>query len=159
MSTTITLPRTIVEHAKREAKRLGISLEEYLLELISSDMDPKDKAVEYIKVAEELLEQAEEELRRGGLRQAAEKTWGAAALSIKAYAYWKEGKRLVSHEELWRYKERVSKELGEWVRDAWMMASSMHTCFYEGWCTQKDVEVAYKHVKKLVKEIEERIRK
>ncbi len=159
MSVTIILPRTIIEHAKREAKKLGISLEEYLLELVSSGLDPKDKAAEYIKVAEELLEQSREELRKGDLRQAAEKVWGAAALSIKAYAYWKEGKRLASHGELWEYKDRLSKEIGEWVREVWMMASSMHICFYEGWCTERDIEVTYKHVEKLVKEIEGRIRK
>ena len=159
MSVTIILPRTIIEHAKREAKKLGISLEEYLLELVSSGLDPKDKAAEYIKVAEELLEQSREELRKGDLRLAAEKVWGAAALSIKAYAYWKEGKRLASHGELWEYKERLSKEIGEWVREVWMMASSMHICFYEGWCTERDIEVTYKHVEKLVKEIEGRIRK
>jgi len=159
LSVTIILPRTIIEHAKREAKKLGISLEEYLLELVSSGLDPKDKAAEYIKVAEELLEQSREELRKGDLRQAAEKVWGAAALSIKAYAYWKEGKRLASHGELWEYKDRLSKEIGEWVREVWMMASSMHICFYEGWCTERDIEVTYKHVEKLVKEIEGRIRK
>ncbi len=158
MSTTIILPRTIIEHAKREAEKLGISLEEYLLELISSNMDPKDKALEYVKVAKELLEQAREELRKGDLRQAAEKVWGAAALSIKAYAYWKEGKRLASHGELWGYKEKVSKELGEWVREAWIMASSMHICFYEGWCARGDVEITCRHVERLVKEVEERIR-
>ncbi|OYT56958.1 MAG: hypothetical protein B6U76_02290 [Desulfurococcales archaeon ex4484_217_2] len=158
MSTTIILPRTIIEHAKREAEKLGISLVEYLLELISSGMDPKDKALEYIKVAKELLEQVREEIGKGDLRQAAEKVWGAAALSIKAYAYWKECKRLASHGELWRYKEKVSKELGEWVREAWIMASSMHVCFYEGLCTRGDVEITYKHVERLVKEVEERIR-
>lgn len=68
MSATIILPRTIIEYAKREAKKLGISLEEYLLELVSSGLDPKDKAAEYIKVAEELLEQSREELRKGDLR-------------------------------------------------------------------------------------------
>jgi len=118
----------------------------------------KDKALEYIKVAKELLEQVREELGKGDLGRAAEKVWGAAALSIKAYAYWKEGKRLASHGELWGYKEIVSKELGEWVREAWMIASSMHICFYERWYARGDVEITYKHVERLVKEIEERIR-
>lgn len=53
----------------------------------------------------------------------------------------------------------MSKEIGEWVREVWMMASSMHICFYEGWCIGRDIEVTYKHVEKLVKEIEGRIRK
>ena len=158
MFITITLPRTIVESAKREAEKLGISLEEYLLELISSSMSSRDKALEYVKVAKELLEQSVEELRKGNVRQAAEKVWGAATLSIKAYAYWREDKRITSHGELWKYKEVVLREIGEWVRETWIIASSMHICFYEGWCTDKDVEISCKYVKKLIKEIEKIIK-
>jgi len=35
----------------------------------------------------------------------------------------------------------------------------MHTCFYEGWCTEKDVEKVLSLVEKLVKAIMERIKK
>jgi len=134
--TTIVIPRVIAEKVRREAERLGISLEEYLLELISRDLDPKSKAKEFIRTAIDLLEQVREELEKENLRQAAEKIWGACALSIKAYAYWKEGKRLSSHKELWEYKDVVAKEIGEWVKNSWFAASSMHTYFYEGWCTK-----------------------
>ncbi len=154
----IMLPRVVVERAREEARKLGISLEEYFLELVSQNLDPKDRAVEYIEASKELLEQAKNELKKGDLRQAAEKTWGAAALAIKAYAYMKEGKRLASHGELWEYKDKVASDLGEWVRDTWVYANSMHTCFYEGWCTRRDIETAIKHVEKLVKEIEKKIK-
>ena len=80
------LPSVIVERARKEAKKLGISLEEYLLELISRDLDPKNRAIEYIKVSEELLEQARDELRKDNVRQAAEKVWRTTALAVKAYA-------------------------------------------------------------------------
>ncbi len=145
------IPKTIVEHVKMRARALGVSIEEYLLELISQNLNPEDKAKEYSKVAIELIKQAKEELRKDNLRQASEKIWGAAALSIKAHAYLREGKRLSSHRELWKYKDEVVKELGEWVRNAWAHASSMHVCFYEGWCTKRDVEASLKSVEKLVK--------
>ncbi|NPA05399.1 MAG: HEPN domain-containing protein [Crenarchaeota archaeon] len=123
-------------------------------ETINQTLHPKTRAKQYIKEAHGLLQEAVKELEKGDPRQAAEKLWGAAALAVKAYAYWKEGKRLTSHKELWQYKDRLRDELGEWVYDAWMAANGMHTCFYEGWCTRRDVEEALKQVERLVKGIE-----
>ena len=157
LSVIITMPKRIVRRIREEAKRLGVSVEEYLLELTTQDLDPRDKAVEYIETARELLQQAYRELEEGNIRQAAEKLWGATALAIKAYAWWREGRRLASHYELWEYKDKVVEELGEWVRDVWNAGQSMHTCFYEGWCTDKDVEATIKYVERLVKEIKAKI--
>jgi len=151
--TVVTLPSVIVERARREAEKLGVSVEEYLLELLSRDLDPKGKAVEYIKASEELLEHARDELRKGNMRQAAEKVWGATALTVKAYAYWREGRRLVSHGEMWDYVEVLVGDVGEWVRDAWYAGNAMHICFYEGWCKPGQVEAAMKRVEKLLEEI------
>ena len=39
----------------------GISVEEYLLDLLSKDLNPEERAQEYIETASELLEQAKEE--------------------------------------------------------------------------------------------------
>jgi hypothetical protein len=78
----------------------------------------------------ELLERAEAELRRGELRQASEKIWGARALAIKAHALAKKGLRLESHADLWAYKNEVAEELGSWVRTAFKLADSMHKIYY-----------------------------
>ena len=54
-----------------------MSFEGYVLELLLRDVDdPLEKAREYVEVVRDLLEQAREELSRGDVRQAAEKTWG-----------------------------------------------------------------------------------
>jgi len=156
-ATFIRLPRSIVERLEKEARKLGLSIEEYVLELMLRDLDPSERVREYIEAAKDLLEQAKEELRKGDVRQAAEKLWGATALAVKAYAAWRDGKRLTSHGELWEYKRRIEKELGEWVSDAWNAGQSMHICFYEGWCAAQDVEVAIKRVERLVHEIEKRV--
>jgi len=153
----VVLPSVIVERARKEAKKLGISLEEYLLELITRDLDSKNRAIEYIKVSEELLEQARDELRKDNVRQAAKKVWGATALAVKAYAYWREDKRLVSHGEMWEYVEVLVGDIGEWVRDVWYAGNAMHVCFYEGWCKPGQVEAAIKHAEKLVKEIKAKL--
>ncbi len=148
----------LAKRVKEEAEKLGISVYEYLVELLSQNLDPKDRAIEYIEAAKSLLEEAMLELEKNNVRQAAEKLWGAAALAIKAYAYWKERKRLVSHRDLWEYKRKLGEELGEWVYDAWANATEMHICFYEKWCSEKDVRVAYKRIERLVREVATRIK-
>ena len=156
-SVTLRLTRDVVERLEREAGRAGLSLEEYVLELILRGLDPSERAREYVKVAEDLLRQARGELSKGDVRQAAEKVWGAAALSVKAYAEWREGRRLAGHGELWEYRRRSERELGEWVYGAWMAANGMHVCFYEGWCSKEDVERAVRSVERLVKEVAKRV--
>ncbi len=155
---SIVIPRRIIERLKKEAEKLGVSLDEYIVELLTRESDPRDKALEYVDAAYELIDQARSELTKSNISQAAEKIWGAAALTIKAYAWWKEGKRLVSHRELWEYKDKLAEEYGEWIDIAWAQANSMHTCFYEGWCSRRSVEIALKHVERLVREISSRIR-
>ncbi len=155
---TIVVPASIARRLREEAEKLGLSPEEYLVELLLRDLDPPERAREYIEASKSLLEEAREELHRGDVRQAAEKAWGAAALAIKAYAAWREGRRLTSHGELWECMRRAARELGEWVRDAWAHANAMHVCFYEGWCARDDVEKALERIERLVSGIERRIR-
>lgn len=138
-------------------ERPGVSIEECIADLLLKDLDPRDGARECVEVAGELLRQAESELERGNIRQAAEKLWGACALAVKAYAYQRDGRRLTSYGELWEYKSIMASELGGWVRVAFQQASCMHTCFYEGWCDEDDVKVALKAVEKLVKAVEGRV--
>jgi len=150
---TIVIPASIAERLRREADRLGSSLEEYIVELALQGLDPPERAGGYAKASKELLEHAEKELERGNTRQAAEKAWGAAALAVKAYAEWREGRSLSSHGELWEYRRRLEEELGDWVYDSWMSAAGMHTCFYEGWCNAHDVSKSLERIKRLVDEV------
>ena len=154
----IPLPRVIVRRLRQEAVKRGISVEEYLLDLLSKDLNPEERAQEYIEAASELLEQAKEELKKSNIRQAAEKLWGVVALAVKAYAYWRENRRLTSHGELWKYILVLQKEIGKWVSDSWNAGNSMHTCFYEGWCRKEHVEDAIEKIERLVKEVASRIK-
>ena len=155
----IRLPRSIAQRLRIEAEKQGMGLEEYLVELAAQDLDPPERAREYIEAARELLGQAREELRRGNIRQAAEKAWGAAALAVKAYAAWRDGKRLTSHGELWRYTLVLRREFGKWITGAWNAGNSMHTCFYEGWCGREHVEDAIEEIERLVRTVEEKIKR
>ena len=149
----LVLKGVVARRLREEAAKQGLGAEEYLLDLLTQDMDPKDRAREYLEASRELLSEAREELEKGNVRQAADKVWGAAALAIKAYALWRDGRRLASHGELWKYKSVVAEDLGRWVRVAFQQASSMHTCFYEGWCDKVDVEEALRAVERLVKAV------
>ena len=157
MADTVVVSGITARRLREEAEKLNLSLDEFILELVTQNLDPVDRAKEYVKASGELLAEARRELKEGNIRQAAEKIWGAAALAVKAYALWREGKRLISHRELWEYKSVVADELGGWVLDTWAHANSMHTCFYEGWCTQKDMKEALARVERLVEEAGRRI--
>ncbi len=147
------IPRRLYEIIRREAEKLDLTIEEFILELALNEEEPHKRAIEYIKVAEELLEQAEKEIEKGETLQAAEKLWGATVLAIKAYAAWREGRVIRSHRELWEYKNVLKKEIGDWVQDVWMHAHGLHTCFYENWCTDEDVKEALPRIKKLIEHI------
>ncbi len=88
------------ERIREEAARRGMSVEEYILELVAQNLDPVDRASEYLNAASRLLQEAREELEAGDVRQAAEKVWVVAALAVKAYAEAMEGRRLTSNREL-----------------------------------------------------------
>jgi len=154
----LSIPRAIFEELWKYAEERGVSIEGLLVEIATQGMDPGDRAKKYIEASLELLEQAREELNKGDLRQASEKIWNAAALAIKAYAFWKEGKVLSKHTDLWSYKSVIAKELGEWVRISWLIADAMHKNFYEGEADKNDIIKALEEVEKLVKAIAKRIK-
>ena len=147
----LNVPKVILNELERRARERGISVDEYLADLVFQDPDLVERSKKYAKASLELLDQAENELVKGNLRQAGEKIWGATALIIKAHALIKVGRRLTSHRELWEYKNELAKEIGDWVIVVFQQASSMHINFYENWATKKDIEKALDAVRKLVK--------
>jgi len=153
----IQIPETTMKRVREEAKRLGMSVEEYVVEALTRSLDPKSRAKEYLEAAREMLRQAQEELEEGDVQQAAEKVWGAVALSIKSYAYWFDGVRIASHSELWEYKNKVAEDLGDWVKIVFRQASGLHACFYEKWCTELDVREVLVEARKLVEAVSRRI--
>jgi len=156
-NTVIVIPESTAKRVREAAERLGMTPEEYILELVTKDLNPEERVRDYIEVARSLITRAREELEKGDLRQASEKIWGACALAIKAHALARKGLRLESHRELWLYKNEVARELGEWVRTAFLKADSMHKNFYEGLATREDVEDSLREVEKLVSAISEHI--
>jgi len=153
----IVIPESIAKRVREATEKLGMTPEEYIVDLLTRDLDPEERVKEYIGAARSLIAQARRELERGDLRQASGKIWGACALAIKAHALARKGLKLESHEELWLYKNEVARELGEWVRTAFLKADSTHKDFYEGLATREDVEDSLREVEKLVSTISEHI--
>lgn len=123
------------------------------MELTTQGLNFKDVSEIFVKTAWKFLKRAEEDLTKGDLRQASEKIWSAVALATKAHAYAKEGRGLASHEEIREYKDRIAERLGGWVIVAFQQASDMHTNFYEGWATRRDVEKAFEAAEKFVEAV------
>lgn len=159
MSVTIVLPRAVAERLRKKAREEGVTLSEYVIELLSRELSPEDRAREYIRTALEIVDQVLREIERGDLRQISERIWEAATLAIKAYAYAIEGRRLMNRGELWQYKDRLAREVGDWVHDAWAHATEMHVNYYEGWATRETVEKAAKMVKDLIETILRKLEK
>ena len=74
----------IADKLREEASKRGLGVEEYLLELLTQGLNPRDGVREYVRASEELLAGTREELERGNIRQAAEKIWEASALAVRA---------------------------------------------------------------------------
>ena len=85
------------------------------------------------------IRQAKDELERGDLLQASEKTWGAAAHAMKAIAM-ERGWRHDSHSRLFSVSDRLVRETGRAEIGAlFHTASVAHKNFYEGVLSAEDV--------------------
>lgn len=150
----ITVPDILINRLRKASEEQGISVEEFMVEKLSEDLNPKSRAEIYWKMAEEYLEQADGELKKGDLKQASEKIWDAAALGVKALAYAREGERLKSHGDLWSYIDKLVKEVeDEELGDLWRTATSMHINFYENWAPKGEVDRSLKRVESLLEKL------
>jgi hypothetical protein len=99
-----------------------------------------DKVRFYLEQSDEFWKQAEAELKEGNLRQASEKSWGAASQVVKAYAQ-QRGLRHDGHAWLFQVVEKIADKLNdERLKDQFGLAGMLHTNFYEGWLTEGEVK-------------------
>ena len=55
MSRVIVVRGRVARRVREEAKRLGVSVDEYVVELLSQGLDPRDRSVEYVRQAAEMM--------------------------------------------------------------------------------------------------------
>ena len=108
----------------------------------------------YTDMSQEYIARAEDYLRQGDLKQASEKSWGAAACALKAIAE-ERGWHHQSHSLLFDISNQIIDELGRPdLRDMFLSAKSMHQNFYENWEPEEGVEYAVGRVKEYLAELE-----
>ena len=108
----------------------------------------------YATMSREYMERAEDYLRQGDLKQASEKSWGAAACALKAIAQVRNWHHQ-SHSLLFDVSNQIAEELGRAdLRDMFQSAKSMHQNFYENWEPEEGVEYAVGRVKQFLTELE-----
>ena len=104
----------------------------------------------YLNLNREYFEEAELLLARGGLVQASEKLWGAAAEIVRAVAA-KRGVELRTHADLWSFTTKVRDELKDpEVTKLFAVANALHQNFYEASMTAEAVRDGAEAVKELI---------
>ena len=108
----------------------------------------------YADADQQFLARAHAYLADDDLRQASEKGWGAAALSVKSVAQsrgWRHG----GHRRLFSVITRLVEETGDGdLRVAFNAANALHTNFYEGWLDRENVEANLASVVELVEKLD-----
>ena len=108
----------------------------------------------YTEMSQEYMARAEDYLSQGDMRQASEKSWGAAACALKSIAE-ERGWRHQSHSLLFDISNQVIDELGRPdLRDMFQSAKSMHQNFYENWEPEEGVAYALGRIKEYLAELE-----
>lgn len=108
----------------------------------------------YAAMSQEYMGRAEDYLRQGDLKQASEKSWGAAACALKSIAE-QRGWQHQSHSLLHDIANQVVDELRRPdLHDMFVHAKSMHQNFYENWEPEEGVEYAVGRIKEYLAELE-----
>ena len=112
------------------------------------------KSDQYKEGSRTFIQQAQDELVKGDLRQASEKAWGAAAQAVKAVAEergWNHG----SHSLLFDVVGQINDERRRSRSNRLFgVASQMHVNFYEDWLEESDVHYGIDTVKVLMQRLE-----
>jgi hypothetical protein len=112
------------------------------------------KADRYTEISQRLIRQAQEELDRGDLIQASEKSWGAVAHSVKTIAQergWNHGR----HDLLGEIVSQIADERGRPdLHTLFAAASNLHHNFYEHLMENYRVQALMNDAKTLIGELE-----
>ncbi len=113
-------------------------------------MSANSRQAEYVRLNGKYLTEAEDLLSKKDFPQASEKLWGAAAEIIKAVAA-KRGMELGAHRSLGDFVVRLHKENPGWdLIEAFHVANSLHTNYYEDWLPAEVVTDGARVVKDFV---------
>ena len=108
----------------------------------------------YASMSREYMVRAEDYLRQGDLKQASEKSWGAAACALKSIAEQRDWHHQ-SHSLLFDISSQMVDELSRpSLHDLFLEANAMHQNFYEDWMPSEVVERGVGRMKEFLTELE-----
>ena len=108
----------------------------------------------YERLNEKYLKDAEALLQTEDYVQAGEKIWGAAAEAVKVVDLKRDGKRLMTHRSLAKYVESLDQKYPRLeLLDEFMIFNGFHANFYEDWLPKGMIETGYKTVKEFVQKL------
>ena len=109
---------------------------------------------EHAEISRRLIQQADDEFRKGDTLQASEKAWGAAAHALKSIAEeggWRHGR----HRDLFPVVKRIAEDTGQpEISLMFDAANTLHANFYENWLPDDMVEDKIADVKDLLSRLE-----
>ena len=112
----------------------------------------------YFSASRGFLAQAREELGRGELAQASEKSWGAAAQMVKSVAE-RRGWKHDGHALLYQVVSRLVEETGDTELGTFFhVAGNLHSNFYKNWLPQELVQSGLDSVIEMVDRLEQLLR-
>ncbi|ADN49790.1 PaREP1 family protein [Vulcanisaeta distributa] len=147
--------QSLLELLSEIAKKRDLSPELYLAELISRDLDPKDRVSIYLKIHSELLNEAEKEYADNDLVQAGEKYWGAVVALLNAIAELK-GWEHFSHRDYAIIIERLADEFNDdELRTLFDSVEKLHANFYHNFLDRSGFNLRRDRALALIKRLSE----
>lgn len=108
----------------------------------------------YANMSQEYMERAQDNLRQGDLKQASEKSWGAAACALNSIAE-RRGWHHQSHSLLNDISSQVADELSRPdLHEMFAVPRSLHQNFYEDWLPEEAVARLVDRTKAYLGELE-----
>lgn len=157
MLITLTIPQPLADKLIEESRESGLPVEGLVVEKLLTGLNPLEKAITLLEMADALLREAEAYVEKGDLRGASRRIWDSCLLAVRAYVYWRNSGRAVSKPELETYRGMVEEELGSWACEVLNTAYAARTNLYDGWATRRGLESILRKTRKMVRIIRSRV--
>jgi len=153
----IEVPEEIYHVLKKEASRKNKDILQLLIEKLI--VDPRDRALAYMKLHEKYLSEAEDYYKKGDLVQASEKYWGAICSLLNAIAELK-GWEHYTHRDYNIIINNIARELGDVeIFRLFAMCKRLHANFYHNFLDKDSFKVHREDALKLVEILKEYVRR
>ena len=148
----------IIKLISKKAREKGVNINDYLLNLISKELNVNERIDLYLRLHDKYLKEAKTYERKGDILQAGEKYWEALTSLLNAIAEYR-GWRHFHHRDYNDIIEKLSDEL-EMPELARLFASAerLHSNYYHNFLRQKTFNIHKNDIEKLITKLKETIK-